>query len=791
MANLSLTFPSGRGGGVSETAFYDLLTALVAVGQFADLNQGFPGEAPEKFTASLSGAPSAKPPFTEADRATVAEGAALRIAANTRAAPIQPVPVLPDTAQRVRFTLRRSTDPAEGVDEPVNLRVAWFDNAKVQLTGGNASTTFEVLTGFNVASGVIRREFGCGLTAGPGVTHLIPAAAKYGVAFVQTTGSVGVTDIVELNHTLVPMAVTKDPRFALVDRPVYATASAAEAALAPGAFGVVVNAGTPSETGLYQGQIGGGAIKKTADVIEAARVALGALSDRASALEALVGSDDAAGDLITRLAAIENADFAARDVELRNLIAAGEEPGTLYLTNDGVGRTVGGVMDLTTDKLADAPRSDGLQDHLHAYDFVLPDVGLIWPNGVTEVSSDGRAIALNVQGRAVPFLGAPTGRTDVVELTIGLGQSGTAGSDNGLLESYIPNTSPAVQAFSGLGGQGLGTASFYDLSDGTLTPLAPVAARSETWPQGFAQQWVRGHALDGAALPLTVVGNCGLGNASLGQLGVGGVPFANGRTMCAIVRQRFPGAHIRLTVVMNHGERDAEDGTSQATYETNLGGLMAAIDLHWNKGSLGNVEPPLFLLCPPAIIPLGATGAGAGAHVQNAMQALAAASANVAVAANVHQTTYTDSLHTDTQGALSMGAQWGWVAQRYRLTGTAPSAPVLSSATIVGSDIQVRFSEYVVQADTGWSDALDGFSLSRGGAELTLAGVAWDAGGYRLTPAVTPVSGDVVAVAQKVTRSGNGPGARTRAAGYRGHILRAFDSALLTFPATPSSVTVA
>ncbi|WP_226779498.1 sialate O-acetylesterase [Oceaniglobus trochenteri] len=156
----------------------------------------YPGDAPELFSATLTGPAEDRPPLDNGQAVVDSElGRIWQVAGSGIVAPRRPFKVLAGRVYRLRVTIRRlaDTDDVTGDAVLVKLRSLNGNFATVSTVTRKTWADPKVADGGLSVSIIVSRD-----ADAPGVEYVVPATAVYCTPFVQTYGSGGVTGVAEI-----------------------------------------------------------------------------------------------------------------------------------------------------------------------------------------------------------------------------------------------------------------------------------------------------------------------------------------------------------------------------------------------------------------------------------------------------------------------------------------------------------------------------------------------------------------------------------------------------------------
>ena len=161
-----------------------------------------PGDFAAGYGADLTGALAAITSY--GDAAVVVDplmGRALKLTTATHCALRAAQPLEPGRVYEARWVVRREIDPSDPSGDAVEIGVRWLTETQTGLAGGSGNRVHESLV-LTVAMGLVQRAATFSIDV-PGVSHVIPAAARYGRPWVRSYGTdhqthVGRVDLVDV-----------------------------------------------------------------------------------------------------------------------------------------------------------------------------------------------------------------------------------------------------------------------------------------------------------------------------------------------------------------------------------------------------------------------------------------------------------------------------------------------------------------------------------------------------------------------------------------------------------------
>ncbi|WP_299558737.1 serine hydrolase [uncultured Sulfitobacter sp.] len=184
---------------IASTAFVQAVFAkapstddFVAASQFVGQSSlARPGEAVDLFSADLTGAPQSKAPLSGVSAVSIVNSATLGRAVEVSGAEVtvaarQPVAIEPGRIYRPIFDVIRATDPADPAGHAIRFGVSWQGGAFAELDSDALAEDTR-----SVASGRWRPTLETWSLDMPQADNVIPSAANYAVAYVQTFGTDG------------------------------------------------------------------------------------------------------------------------------------------------------------------------------------------------------------------------------------------------------------------------------------------------------------------------------------------------------------------------------------------------------------------------------------------------------------------------------------------------------------------------------------------------------------------------------------------------------------------------
>lgn len=148
-----------------------------------------PGDAPLSYSTVLTaGDEAAIAPLTDADTVADDNGRVVRITGVGLVAQRSLFPIEEGRVYKLRSVVRRRVNTGDPANDAVRVAIAWYDQNKIRLAGGGASTVVQDIT--DLVTGVRRQVVGTfSRSSGVGADIVAPANARYARAYVETFGS--------------------------------------------------------------------------------------------------------------------------------------------------------------------------------------------------------------------------------------------------------------------------------------------------------------------------------------------------------------------------------------------------------------------------------------------------------------------------------------------------------------------------------------------------------------------------------------------------------------------------
>lgn len=177
-----------------------------------------PGDAPELFGTSKTGAAETISPVDPAWVAVSPSGNVLRVDSAVAAdpqtiAPLTAFAIEAGFVYEVRFVVQRQTNPIDPLNDSVSCGVRWLTQAMAGVAGYNGQAVVENIP-LTVAQGVQQRIATLATTAGPGVDFVAPAGAVYFRPFTDLYGDSHLTDVIAIEVSRIqPIAPEPTPLY--------------------------------------------------------------------------------------------------------------------------------------------------------------------------------------------------------------------------------------------------------------------------------------------------------------------------------------------------------------------------------------------------------------------------------------------------------------------------------------------------------------------------------------------------------------------------------------------------
>jgi len=179
----------------------DLKATVSALDRRFDGDVRRPGDSPLSFTTSLSGGdPSETAPLTVDDTTSGVDGRIVAISAARPFIALRALSAMEDGREyRLRYAVRRLVNSPDPANDAVTVVLKWYDQNKLPLAGGSASTTIASLTTLSTGSGLVGGTRIFGRASGGNVQTVAPAGAVYANAYVTNYGVTPQTAVVILD----------------------------------------------------------------------------------------------------------------------------------------------------------------------------------------------------------------------------------------------------------------------------------------------------------------------------------------------------------------------------------------------------------------------------------------------------------------------------------------------------------------------------------------------------------------------------------------------------------------
>jgi len=184
--------PGAGAGDPTDTTHAEL---AVDLGLF-DGDAKRPGDFPVSFTQSLAGGdPANLSSLTDADTQSGSDGQVVRLVGSELVGKRELVALELGREYPARWVVRRRVNSGDPANDALRTAIAWYDQNKIALAGGDAFTVIDDITDLVTGSGRVTVNAVIGRASGGNVTIAAPANARYARPYAQQYGSAPETDV--------------------------------------------------------------------------------------------------------------------------------------------------------------------------------------------------------------------------------------------------------------------------------------------------------------------------------------------------------------------------------------------------------------------------------------------------------------------------------------------------------------------------------------------------------------------------------------------------------------------